>query len=249
MGVLRSAPGPPPAAALIGCCLLPLALVGALLASCNGSSTSDGVVPPPGIRATIPADFPEAEARVLRTLAFGAEDLPSGFELQYEDASREGAALAYVAHYFNAELDAQDLLKGGPATADVVVAIFSDVSEAEQAFSSMASMSEAQLVDYTRQQQHWSADPELAELLEQVDVEAGQVAVPSVPMPSAAWLTIETVRERQSGDEIAFYDLAVLLRRGRVVAMVDLGSSQEEPAPADVAKLANELAARISVLQ
>jgi len=221
----------------------------AVVSACGGSSTPNGVVPPPGIRATIPADFPEAEARVLRTLAFGSEDLPSGFELQYEDAFQEGKALAYVAHYFNSELDEEDLLKGGLATAEVFVAIFSAVPDAEQAFTSMASMSEEQLVDYTREQQHWSADPELAGLFEQVGVAARQVDVGAVPIPSAGWLTVETVREKQSGDELTFFDLAVVLRRGRVLAMVDLGSSQEEPDPIDVAKLANELAARVAVLQ
>ena len=243
---IRCPPPPRPAlAGLAGHCVLALAV----LSACGGSSTSDRPIPPAGIRATIPADFPEAEARVLRTLAFSVDDLPSGFELQYEDASREDAALMYVAHYFNAELDEQDLLKGGPATADVVVLISSTVSDAEQLFSSMASMSDEQIVDYTQQQQHWSADPELAALMEQVDVTARRIDVGAVPMPSAGWLTIETIRERQSGDEIAFYDLAVVLRRGRVVAIADLGSTQEEPDPVDIAKLANELAARASVLQ
>ena len=220
----------------------------ALLIACNGSSTSDGVIPPPGIRATIPADFPEAEARVLRALAFSSEDLPPGFELQYEDAFREGSILSYVAHYFNTDLDQQDLLSGGLATADVVVAIFEDISEAERLFSLVSSMNEEELIEYSQQWQHWPADPELASLLEQVNVAARRISVGDVAAPSGGWLTIETVRERQSGDEVIFFDLSILVHRGRIVAIVALGSTQQEPAEADVVRLANEIAARISVL-
>lgn len=229
--------------------LVLFAVATALLIACNGSSDSSGVIPPAGIRATIPADFPEAEARVLRALAFDREDLPPGFELRYEDASREDRALVYIAHYSNTELDQQDLLKGGLATADVLVAIFDAVSDAERLFGLMNSMSEEQLIEYTREQRHWSADPELATLLEQVDAAASRIAVADVLAPSAGWLTVETVRERESGDEVKFFDLTIVVRRGRVMAAVDLGSAQEEPALADVVKLANEIAARISVLQ
>ena len=225
------------------------AVASALLIACNGSSDSSGVIPPAGIRATIPADFPEAEARVLRAVAFDQEDLPPGFELQYEDAWQEAPGLAYVAHYSNGELGERDLLKGALATADVVVTIFDAVSDAERLFDLMNSMSEEQLIEYTREQGHWSADPELATLLEQVDVAASRIAVADVLGPSAGWLTVETVRERESGDEVKFFDLAIVVRRGRVVAIVDLGSSQEGPPLADVVKLANEIAARISVLQ
>jgi hypothetical protein len=225
------------------------AVASALLIACNGSSDSSGVIPPAGIRATIPADFPEADARVLRALAFDRQDLPPGFELQYEDAWREGPALTYVAHYANTELDERDLLEGGLATADVMVMISDAVSDAEQVFDLMSSMGEQQLIESMRQESHWSADPELATLLEQVDAAASRVAVPDVPAPSCGWLTVETLRERESDDEVKFFDLAIALRRGRVVAMVDIGSSQQEPALADVVKLANEIAARMSVLQ
>ena len=229
--------------------LVLFAVATALLIACNGSSGSSGVIPPAGIRATIPADFPEAEARVLRAVAFDQEDLPPGFELQYEDAWQEAPGLAYVAHYSNAELGERDLLKGALATADVLVTIFDAVSDAERLFGLMNSMSEEQLIEYTREQRHWSADPKLATMQEQVDAAASRIAVADVLTPSAGWLTVETIRERESGDEVKFFDLAIVVRRGRVVAVVDLGSSQEGPPLADVVKLANEIAARISVLQ
>lgn len=82
-----------------------------IVTACTSSdqpTSEEEVIPPPGIDVTIPADFPEAESTMLLALAFTSDDLPDGFELQYEDASEEDAGIFYVAKYFNTNVDEGD---------------------------------------------------------------------------------------------------------------------------------------------
>ncbi len=222
-----------------------------IVTACTSSDqpTSDTeVIPPPGVDVTIPADFPEAEATMLRALAFTSDDLPDGFELQFEDASDEDAGIFYVAKYFNTNVDEGDIFQAGLITADVFVLLANDRAGAQAIFDQMSGMSEAEMIDYTRQQGHWSDDPALADELEQVDIDASRLVLSSVSQPAMGWLTIETVRIREIDEGLTIYDTAIAVQRGRVFGMVALGSAGSEPDQQDVEDLANELADRIAVL-
>lgn len=218
-----------------------------------GCSSSDGtqgndVIPPSGIRATISPDFPEAETRMLRALAFTPDDLPTGFELQYEDAKRVDAGISYIAHYADAGIDMDRLFGGAVISADIVVLIADTNAVASSFFDQLSSMSQPELEAYAQQQSHWPNDPEVAAQLHQVGIEVKRTDVSGVADPRTAWTSAETVKETNSDRKLTFYDVTISLRRGRVFGAVDLGSSVNPPNQTDVVKLANQLSDRISVL-
>lgn len=232
-----------------------LVLASVALAGCGevvlpGSDNRDQeeypIVPPSGIRATIPAEFPEIEEARLRQLALEPADLPAGFELQYEDAMEEEGVIFYVAHYFNEQVSSdEELLEADvPLTIDVVVVLFDDEAASVALYKTLESMSPEDFIQYTQTQRHWSAE-DLG--FEQVDVQVVRVPFREFGDGTLAWQTSETVRHPETDTQLTFVDVAVCIRRGRALAMVDIGRGGQPAPTADVETLAAKLDERLAI--
>jgi hypothetical protein len=209
---------------------------------------STPLVPPPGIRMTIPAAFPSTDKARLQQLALDKENLPDGFVLQYEDAGKnEGQGLGgiyYIAHYTNdanyqsAGSMEEFLSLRGPLNIDILVSLFDTEAISSAFFTQYASMSADDLIAYTRTQKHWPAEETT---LVQIGVDASIVPFRAFGEGTFAFQTTERVRDSESAFEASFVDYSVLIKRGRVVAMVDIGALEEPAATADVESLVERL--------
>jgi len=230
-------------------------LLAAMLASgCGGGNDQlPQAVPPEGVRATIPPDFPSTDEARLRQLALAEEDLPEGFVLQYEDAG-EGAGqgqggIYYVAHYTNdAKYQSvgsmEELLSmRGPMNIDILVGLFDTEAISSEFFTLISSMSADDLIEYTRTQSHWPAEETT---LVQIGADASMVPFRAFGEGTFAFQTVERVREEPDAGWVAsFVDFSVALKRGRAVAMVSIGTLEEPAATADVESLVEKLDQRL----
>ena len=230
-------------------------LLAAMLASgCGGGNDQlPQAVPPAGVRATIPPDFPSTDEARLRQLALEQSDLPEGFVLMYEDAG-EGAGqgqggIYYVAHYTNdAKYQSvgsmEELLSmRGPMNIDILVGLFDTEAISSEFFTLISSMSADDLIEYTRTQSHWPAEETT---LVQIGADASMVPFRAFGEGTFAFQTVERVREEPDAGWVAsFVDFSVALKRGRAVAMVSIGTLEEPAATADVESLVEKLDQRL----
>ena len=221
-------------------------VVGMAGSACGNAQDAPPVVPPPGIRATVPAEFPDIEEARLRQLALEPDDLPPDFALAYEDATEEEGAITYVAHYFNQQISSdEELLEArGPASIDVMVVLFEDEGGSRRFFQEFASLSSEDLVRYTQTQSHWSAE-DLG--MEQGEVQAELAALRTFGDESVAWQVYETIRHAETDTELITVDLSVCMRRGRAVGMIDIGAIGAPPEKQAVEALAAKLESRLAV--
>ncbi len=232
----------------LGIVAVGLALVVGIVGLACGNAQDDEppVVPPPGIRATIPAEFPDIEEARLKQLALGRDDLPPGFELEYEDATEEEDAILYVAHYVNQQISSdEDFLEAsGPVTLDVMVVLFDDEGGTRRFFQQFESMSSEDLVSYTQTQRHWSAE-DLG--MEQGEVQAELATLRTFGDESVAWQVSEVTRDAETDTQWTTVDLSVCMRRGRAVGMIDVGALGTPPQKQAVEALAAKLDSRLEV--
>jgi len=239
----------------VGLATLAIPIVGVILifnavTGRGGNDKLPPVVPPAGVRMTIPADFPSTDEARLRQLALDKEDLPEGFVLLYEDAG-EGqgqGGIYYVAHYTN---DAKWQSVGsteeflslrGPMNIDILVALFDTAADSSAFFTLLASMSTDDLIEYTRTQSHWPAEETT---LVQIGADASIVPFRAFAEGTFAYQVVERVEDPDQDLELSWVDFSVFIRRGRVVAMVDIGTLEEPAAVADVENLVEKLDQRL----
>ncbi len=208
------------------------------------------VVPPAGVRLTIPTDFPPTDKARLEQLALQQSDLPDGFALQYEDANEIQGGIDYVAHYTNvpkyqsATSDKEFLSLRGPLNIDIFVSLFDTEASSNEVFAQVASMSVDDLIASVRTQKHWSAQ---ATTFVQTGVDASIVPFRAFGEGTFACQTVERVKDSASGEEATFVDYMVYIKRGRAVAMVDIGALEEPAATADVESLVERFDQRLIV--
>jgi len=224
-----------------------------LVTGCGGGNDQlPPVVPPAGVRMTIPADFPSTDKARLEQLALAQEDLPEGFVLQYEDAGKnEGQGLGgiyYVAHYTNdAKYQSAGSIEGflslrGPLNIDIFVTLFDTEAISNAFFTQYTSMSTDDLIEYTRTQSHWPAEETT---LVQIGADASIVPFRAFGEGTFAFQTVERVRDPEQDLEVSFVDFSVVIKRGRAIAMVDIGALGEPAATADLENLVEKLDQRL----
>lgn len=208
------------------------------------------VVPPAGVHLTIPTDFPPTDKARLEQLALQQSDLPDGFALQYEDANEFQGGIEYIAHYVNvpkyqsAPSDKEFLSLRGPLNIDIEVDLFDTEAASSEVFAQLASMSVDDMIARVRTQKHWSAE---STTLVQVGVDASIVPFRAFGEGTFACQTVERVRDSESAVEASFVDYMVYMKRGRAIALVDIGALEEPAATADVESLVEKFDQRLIV--